>query len=83
MADRGLTSAPAAGKDSTNDGTCVLVRYYMAWFAFYVLRGSDTGAGGGAPGYGGQSTVPSITGSMLRVRDDCCMQESAIGHHAG
>ncbi len=43
----------------------------MAWFAFYVLRGSDAGAGPGGrggPGFGGPGTVPSLTGSVLRVR---------------
>ncbi len=41
----------------------------MAWFAFYVLRGSDAGtAGRGGPGFGGHGAVPSLTGSVLRVR---------------
>ena len=56
----------------------------MAWFAFYVLRGSDAGAGGGGRGalsYGGQGTVPSITGSMLRVRGMCCVHAEARDKH--
>ena len=45
-------------------------RYFMAWFAFYVLRGPDAGgvgSGRNPPGVG-QGQGSSLTGSMLRVR---------------
>ena len=65
------SASPAAGFDADNQKHRCCGRYFMAWFAFYVLRGSDAGAGAGGrggPGFGGPGTVPSLTGSVLRVR---------------
>ena len=57
----------------------------MAWFAFYVLRGSDAGAGAGGrgtPGFGGPGTTPSLTGSVLRVRCGGVLHTQHAAHRA-